>query len=590
MLNALGDKIAGLGKIGEFFETVKRVGTYTTPIGPFVLMKEGVNKIGGWIDSAFGSDSAKKVDDFGEEVAYTVDAVSGASRVYLSGAQSVDTYGTAIEGAGSKTKAFDSAVGGTASTYGSMSSSISGTIGALRSYSGSMVGANTVASAFNTIGSSQAVVAGRVSGAIGRVGASTGAMSTGMQSAANQTAMTSTALDLLSSSGLKSDATMSIVQQALMGMGNQSGISAEKANAVQTALSAWDPNHPEESMRQISAALATGGFSADDFRTAFINAGAEAGIEFPKEIGKTSAAAQQLGTTLGKDGIKAGSNWADGLVKSAQDKQSEVAGAYSALADKISTSTASTLQIHSPSKVSYGYGGNWVEGLTTGAQNKLPDLLVAMRSIAQSVITLFHGYNESFKMAGGTLGAYFKLGLTGITLYDVVTTWCSHLNFSTLNTSMYNAGVTAGTSFANGIKSVYLPRLQYYISSWNSHSLTGGATAYTPVYSPYWYANGGFPNMGELFWANEAGPEMVGRMGRKNVVANNIQITEGIKAAVIDGMMQVHMATGGSSSQNNRPIVVEAVLKTENDEVLARAVQRGEEKRNSRFNTVARGV
>ena len=141
-----------------------------------------------------------------------------------------------------------------------------------------------------------------------------------------------------------------------------------------------------------------------------------------------------------------------------------------------------------------------------------------------------------------------------------------------------------------GIKSVYLPRLQYYISSWNSHSLTGGATAYTPVYSPYWYANGGFPNMGELFWANEAGPEMVGRMGRKNVVANNIQITEGIKAAVIDGMMQVHMATGGSSSQNNRPIVVEAVLKTENDEVLARAVQRGEEKRNSRFNTVARGV
>ena len=38
--------------------------------------------------------------------------------------------------------------------------------------------------------------------------------------------------------------------------------------------------------------------------------------------------------------------------------------------------------------------------------------------------------------------------------------------------------------------------------------------------------------MGELFIANEAGPEMIGRMGRKNVVANNNQIIQGIASGV----------------------------------------------------------
>ena len=44
-----------------------------------------------------------------------------------------------------------------------------------------------------------------------------------------------------------------------------------------------------------------------------------------------------------------------------------------------------------------------------------------------------------------------------------------------------------------------------------------------------WYKRGGFPDIGDLFIANEAGPEMVGTMGRQNAVANNMQIVEGIR-------------------------------------------------------------
>lgn len=49
---------------------------------------------------------------------------------------------------------------------------------------------------------------------------------------------------------------------------------------------------------------------------------------------------------------------------------------------------------------------------------------------------------------------------------------------------------------------------------------------------PKLYAEGGFPQQGELFIAREAGPEMVGRMGNQNVVANNAQIAQGIAMAV----------------------------------------------------------
>ena len=78
---------------------------------------------------------------------------------------------------------------------------------------------------------------------------------------------------------------------------------------------------------------------------------------------------------------------------------------------------------------------------------------------------------------------------------------------------------------------------------------------------------------------------MVGKMGNRNAVASNDQITEGIREAVVDGMMQVAMATG--SNNNDTPYVIHATLKTENDEVLARAVERGRAKRDARFNTVA---
>ena len=53
-----------------------------------------------------------------------------------------------------------------------------------------------------------------------------------------------------------------------------------------------------------------------------------------------------------------------------------------------------------------------------------------------------------------------------------------------------------------------------------------------PKLNVSWYANGGFPDMGEMFIAREAGPELVGRIGNKTTVANNDQIVDGIASGV----------------------------------------------------------
>lgn len=50
------------------------------------------------------------------------------------------------------------------------------------------------------------------------------------------------------------------------------------------------------------------------------------------------------------------------------------------------------------------------------------------------------------------------------------------------------------------------------------------------------FAQGGFPDAGEMFIARESGPELVGTLGGSPAVANNDQIIEGIRQGVADAM------------------------------------------------------
>lgn len=87
------------------------------------------------------------------------------------------------------------------------------------------------------------------------------------------------------------------------------------------------------------------------------------------------------------------------------------------------------------------------------------------------------------------------------------------------------------------------------------------------------FARGGFPDSGQMFIAREAGPELVGRIGRRTAVANNDQIVQGIASAVRSAMSGVNGPnTGGTTRitvQNvlNGKAIGESVIEYHNGKV-----------------------
>lgn len=94
------------------------------------------------------------------------------------------------------------------------------------------------------------------------------------------------------------------------------------------------------------------------------------------------------------------------------------------------------------------------------------------------------------------------------------------------------------------------------------------------------FAAGGFPEDG-LFFANST--EMVGKFANgKTAVANNEQITDGIRAAVVDGMMEAMAASSRRKSDGGSPIL-EYTFKVDS-ETLYKTMLKGKQRHDRRYN------
>jgi len=71
------------------------------------------------------------------------------------------------------------------------------------------------------------------------------------------------------------------------------------------------------------------------------------------------------------------------------------------------------------------------------------------------------------------------------------------------------------------------------------------------------FATGGFPEMGQMFIAREAGPELVGQIGSRTAVANNNQIVESVSAGVYEAVRE---AIKNNSVVKNSPTEVKLYL------------------------------
>lgn len=165
--------------------------------------------------------------------------------------------------------------------------------------------------------------------------------------------------------------------------------------------------------------------------------------------------------------------------------------------------------INSPSTVMIEQGGYIISGLFKGLKDNLPNVLKWVGDLPGKVKNKLGNAKEWLKEKGSQ----------------------------------------AMSGFAAGLHSINIP-LPHITVSWNSHTV-GPVSFSTPSFGLDWYAKGGFPNIGEMFVARENGPEMVGRMGRRNAVANNNQIVDGIRAGVYEAMVNaLESFSGGGNGQN----------------------------------------
>ena len=100
-------------------------------------------------------------------------------------------------------------------------------------------------------------------------------------------------------------------------------------------------------------------------------------------------------------------------------------------------------------------------------------------------------------------------------------------------------GYQLGSSISNALRRTNFPKFKGTIN-------TSGDTASIRFNA---YAEGGFPETGQLFLAREAGPELVGNIGNRAAVANNDQIVEGIAQAAYQGISQAMKENKGNERQ-----------------------------------------
>jgi hypothetical protein len=160
-------------------------------------------------------------------------------------------------------------------------------------------------------------------------------------------------------------------------------------------------------------------------------------------------------------------------------------------------------------------GVSQLVGLAKSGWTSISKWIGSIPTVSQAVGLLKSGWSSVKNWIGTmpTLSAPIKLIKSG---WSSVKSWLGSLDFK-LNFKLPKIGI-----------------------NWGSKTVLGFKISYPKEF--YTYARGGFPDMGEMFIAREAGPEMVGKIGNRNAVVNNQQIvdsvSEGVYAAVLAAMRQ----------------------------------------------------
>lgn len=268
--------------------------------------------------------------------------------------------------------------------------------------------------------------------------------------------------------------------------------------------------------------------------------------------------------------------------------------------DDIVEKFKSGFDTHSPSKITEGIGENVGQGLINGIDNQSGDALRTVGKMADSILDRMEGTLDNM------------MDNLDRTMKSMSRT------FSNAERNADNSAWNIRAAFSN----MYIP-LPHLNWSWRNIDF-GDFSFSIPSFSLSWYKSGGFFNKASVIGVGESGEEAVvpftnaAAMKRlasaiteqmpagalntgESVAINNKKIMDTIseagKTAVraamnttemlmdefADLLMEIYLQTNNSGN-DEFPYIINAELRTEDNEVLARAVERGTARRDYRYN------
>lgn len=239
------------------------------------------------------------------------------------------------------------------------------------------------------------------------------------------------------------------------------------------------------------------------------------------------------GLEKGKDGIKLSDKSLKNFTANLSKNKDVIPTKNKSLSNYLANISKNKDKIKSSDKTL----GNYTASLT-GNKDKIPDKYKRVSNYTAELIA----NKDKIKRSDKTLD-HFTGTLTRVT--D---------NIKPANKRL--GGFTALiTSFVNRIKNAVLD-FTARLTGKSTKKADGGVFSggsWKPIKK---YAVGGLPNMGQMFVAREAGPELVGTLGGHTAVMNNDQIVSSVSVGVAQAVKEVIQPLVKMGGGNNRPIQI----------------------------------
>ena len=311
------------------------------------------------------------------------------------------------------------------------------------------------------------------------------------------------------------------------------------------------------------------------------------GIQSPSTVFKTQANYIPQGVA---EGIKLGTQVVKNAVKTMCD---EMLKQFKTSLESIKTTLKNT--------------GNTVvrDGLVNGFKSALNAFNpgTEISNVFQSAwTTLDNVKSEMYTNGTNIIDSGLSSGLRdGLYRMDIASEISSAFNsvwsaLDSMEREMYDYGSRIGEALGDGMKNAHIDAPHIDIVDWGyAYYGDGGSVSY-PIFDVSWYAKGALFTNPAIVGVGEAGDEaalpLENRRTMSRIARAIVDNSDGafdideatLVSAVARGYVQAMMANQG----NEKPINVYATLYTEDNEVLARAVQRGNQSIDYRNNPTPR--